>query len=248
MAEGEHRTVIFVVSFLTIFMLLVTQIPVALFANQSSEYDSDYAVNSYPSSNWDTSALGSNIITDYDNDSIGYTDQVVLTFTKIIADDTQVKVYWLYVNEWYYYHLHHVVIIPGIWEFDQWYPIRAYTKEFIESNIPAGESVSSFYVTCTDIQFITQITYDSSSYSSFNQAWNAGDMLVLCGYTSNQTSTEISMNAWTLIGNLLTFQGFHLHPDTNINFVLNAIFASGPIWICIIILIAYFMEKILPFF
>lgn len=245
---SEHGMIIFAVSFISIFVLLVGLMPSVIFAQQGYE-NKEYLTIDYPSEDWSTGSLGSTIITSSDNASITYGEYVILEFEvpegKVSG---RIQVYWVPgVSKLQYNHDHGTTYF-WIWNWTHWYPCGSFTKQYIEDHIPAGESVSSFFVSCTDLTFITQIKYDADLYSSFSEAWDNNDVQVLCGYAANTTTSDYASNAWELLGNILLFQGFELHPDTEINFALNALFASGPLWICIIITVAYFIDKLLPFF
>lgn len=88
----------------------------------------------------------------------------------------------------------------------------------------AGASTVTYRAVCGHTTYHTTFAYDEDVYSSYEDAWDNGDLFVFFGVNFDDVNT--SYNAWQVISMLLFFQ----LPD--INPIINAIIAV-PLWVCI---------------
>jgi len=91
-----------------------------------------------------------------------------------------------------------------------------------ENNYEDG--ASEFTLQCSHVNMHTWVVYDTTSYSSIAEAWEANDLSVVFAIDFEELGT--GMNAWNLIGALLFFQLPDVHPTINA-------FIAIPLW-CLI--------------
>jgi len=105
-------------------------------------------------------------------------------------------------------------------------------------NLDAVDGVAKYQARCWHFTLFTQIGYNTTTYSSVEMAWNAGNLYFFFGINFNDVGT--AFNVWNLIGMLLFFQLPDTHP------IINAIIAI-PIWVSVAYLIYVLIIKIIPF-
>lgn len=100
-------------------------------------------------------------------------------------------------------------------------------------------NVSSFEATCPHgtIYYI-HLSYNQTAYASFEEAWESGTLYCLIGLGVEDAVAKI--NAWNIVGQLLTFQLPDVHP------VLNLLIAI-PIYACIAYLAYRLILLAIPF-
>jgi len=232
---SEHGTLIFVGTFLAVFVLMISQIPSIFYAYQT------YVPEGYAGlsidDKWDIANIGKSGVKSYDNKTLlcGVPNWFALNYTGNPINDT--LLYWVWDP---YENIITIDHVPAWWNYHicNPYPLtRAYVLANEENN------VSAFYVRCTyaDIpEVYTQISFDSNTYSSLSSAWDDGTIQVWVGFLMNASATSASYDVWTLLGGILFFQSPNIEPT------LNAIIAI-PIWISIIVCIIYVLDKVMPF-
>lgn len=238
---AEHGNLIFVVTFLGVFIFLSGFIPSPFFFFLT--YDQTQYKPLVVPDKWDTSAIGEGTVLDQDMANITYPSA-----TSLSLEDEEIILFWADYypynpdlpsskDEMWLAHIH------TWWIFVFWEPTDAnpFTKAYLNS-IQDENNVSSVTVRCLkgDLQFLFQITFDNNMYSSFIDAWDNNHLEVYVAIRQADTQTQAHYDAWTLIGQLLTFQAPFIHPL--FNFII-----AVPIWISIALAIIYVLDKILPF-
>jgi len=104
--------------------------------------------------------------------------------------------------------------------------------------LDAHDYGEAYTVRCDHIYFSTVFGYNQTLYSSYLDAFTHEALDLWMGITWDQQAT--SFNAWQIVGMLLTFQA------PNIHWAINSIIAI-PIWVCIAYLAYVLIIKIIPF-
>lgn len=110
------------------------------------------------------------------------------------------------------------------------------TIENIEADIDNG--VVEYTVKCSHFSMRGFIGYNTTIYSSVEDAWDHHGLSLMLGVDWDQTDTR--MNVWNLIAMILFFQ----MPD--IHWSVNALIAL-PLWASFAYLIFVFVSKLIPF-
>jgi hypothetical protein len=103
---------------------------------------------------------------------------------------------------------------------------------------------SAFYARCSHAVVSIVYGYNSSEYSSLTDAWNSGELGYYLSYQLDFNATGV--NAWNLLGQLLTFQNPDLGIGGTAGNILNA-FIAIPLWIIVVILIILLVQSMIPF-
>jgi hypothetical protein len=232
---GEHRTLIFVGTFLAIFVLMISQIPSIFYAYQTYVPE-EYTISDVPT-RWDTANIGKAGVKSQDYKTV---DMGAATswfaLTHISTNDTLFTVDW----EAGAYSAIYIAHSHSWWQKFRMLPYEL-DKEYVLSL--EDENTSALFIRCEtgDIpEVFLQISYDNSTYDSLSLAWTAGHLEVWMGFLLNASSTKASYDVWTLLGQIMFFQAPYIEPT------LNAIIAI-PIWISIIVCIIYVLDKVMPF-
>lgn len=238
MPLNEQKTLIFVVSFLSIFFLLVNTMP-AYFVQSSSSYPSS-SIPEY----FDTTEIMS--YADYKQYNLthsGYSWQGDLGGHLIfLSGDPNDPVHGEYT----------IVIMHASWKFlvftGGWH-----TMEWINTNgISRGIGLTiselmedynenatlKYTVKCSHFKMFAYIGFNTTLYSNPQEALENDNLTVILAISIDEVSTKV--NAFELIASLLSFRMPEVHP------FINAIIAI-PIWIAIIWLVITIITKFIPF-
>lgn len=230
----EHGTIIFVVCFLGAFIFISGLIPNSLLANLTYN-EENYSDINYPDKRWDTSAIGEGNITDQDLYNITVNEIIYLHL-----GGEEVKISWpiiaLQYDSLYVYHNH----FWWIFTFAESTNLCPVSKSFLSSINEDGVSSITCFCLKGDLQFLFQVSFDNLTYADLEEAWNSGYLMLRIALRNTDTQTVAHYDAWTLIGQLLTFQAPLINP------LFNYLIAI-PLWVSIIIAIIYVLDKILPF-
>ena len=105
------------------------------------------------------------------------------------------------------------------------FPYESGTHLYVEDIEEDGSGGEAHYnAKCSHTQYKVIFAYNSTLYSSFEEAWDYHGLAVFFGVEFDQVNT--SYNAWNIVSMLLFFQLPTIHP------LINAIIAI-PLWICI---------------
>lgn len=238
---GEHKTVIFVVCFLGFFSVLIAGLPNIFYAHQNDFDSTIYTQISVPDK-WDTSAIGQGEVLSQDYRNVTAETYYTTPFylTKATTNDTTIRLFWspLDIDNLYFEHRHIFLFFIPYYVNMNPHPI---TKTQILQDFDSLTNVTSITLRCKDgdFQCLLQISFLYPTYQNMTDALNAGHIEVWLGIRASDTQTEAHYDAWTLFGQLLSFQAPHIHP------LLNAIIAI-PIWVSIGVAVIWLLEKILP--
>jgi len=112
---------------------------------------------------------------------------------------------------------------------------RIFLQE-IEEDTTGG--IAKYQVRCDHFTLFTQLAYNTTTYSSIEEAWDMGEYYAFFGINFDDVGT--SYNAFALIGMLLFFQ----LPETH--WIINA-FIAIPLWATIAYLMYVLVIKVIPF-
>lgn len=236
MAEGVSRGYVFVAVLLFTFTFLIAMAP-AQFVGETPDYDilenpdswyaEEIAIWSDVFRFYDDGVLPANSGTTLD---VGTDHDFVIYFSSI--DDVIVFQCWHQWSMW--------GIIPRSHNIEP----SPFGEDHVLDNIEPGSSpeISRFMMTCSHYTWAVRISYDDTKFDSLYNALhgigNDAEVLVFAGLTWDQEAGAI--NAWNVIGQILTFQSPDVHP------VINALIAV-PLWICIIYLAYRIVLMMIPF-
>jgi len=94
-----------------------------------------------------------------------------------------------------------------------------------------------YIIMCDHFQAKAFIGYNTTTYSTFEEAWNDAEASLMLGIGFQEVQT--SLNAWGIISMLLFFQ------MPNVHWVINALLVI-PFWICIAYLAYVLVIKVIP--
>lgn len=244
MDEDLGGKFVFVVSFLGIFIILVSTMPYQFYLTAP-----EYAQYSYPE-----------FFTKEDIEYISFMRNVTLTAESCedidFTDDAipehgergkvNFKFYccWMpslnriffkhYEWEWWIFARVH-----SMYCFNEPNRVEFLTKNHLIENWDSDYNASVIYpVSCNCIVTKVWFTDTNETRNNISQAWDEGAIHVIMGFGFDDYETSIS--SWALVGQLLTFQAPDIHP------VINAIIAI-PIWATIAYVAYILILKALPF-
>jgi len=111
----------------------------------------------------------------------------------------------------------------------------AISIDTIESDM--NEGIANYIIFCDHLQANAFFGYNTTTYSSFQEAWDYGEASIMLGIGFDQIQT--GTNAWNIISMLLFFQLPAIH------WVINALLVI-PFWICIAYLAYVLVIKVIP--
>jgi len=236
---SEIRTLIVVVSFLSCMVLLLLWLPASDFAESIIE------ARQYSSPE------------DFDiSDIMAYNQTYSITFNytmdspyHIDADDSgighdlwlQLDKYWISLDHFWYWFS-----IPVGFHDMEWYDTTrekiSYQEAYMEKlDIETLDDYiygSTFWMECKHLQLKIVFSYNTTTYSSHLEAFDAEALAMSCGVEWEIEKT--TYNAWDLIGMLLIFNMPDVHP------AINALMKI-PLWTCIAYLCYVLIIKVIPF-
>lgn len=237
--EKTGRNVVFMVTFLATFTLLISLMPSAFLIPQLKEYESF----NIPSDSWYALELGlsEGQYPIWNNGTLPYStqfDHVYLELGSLKIDcqfystlrGKEVQLSRVYTT-WWIFTWHDSLLLEG----------RFYIQRDDIFKYMRNENVSSMTMKDSKYTYHVSFAYDHSKFNSFAQAWDGTtednpELRIFIGMTANDADRLFaeSTNAWNLINQILFFQRPSIHP------ILNAIIAI-PIWISI----AYLVVRII---
>jgi len=228
---GLGRKLIFVVSFLGIFTLLVGAMPSQLYETEPEYYGRD--IPDYFEGHLQTAVNFNDTVTinlTFNGDSQNfYLNSEEFAVRSYLRSGTRTIVYQhnaklFFISNWHFMtNPNDVVFI----ELDD-------ANEFFDS----GSNGSMFDLDCMHYTVTTILSYNTTAYDDLTDAWNNNDIYCLVGWGISGTGT--STTSYGLVARLLFFQMPEIHP------VLNAIIAL-PIWTCIAYLVYRLILLAIPF-
>lgn len=191
---------------------------------------------------WSTDEIGMGAVLyqDYDNVTVSGTE-VTNTFFELAVVD-EVRVTWDFTHPDYIsiYHKHS-------WWLFTWYvkmnPVCPVSKDYLQAYMDSTDNVTSLNIRCSDgdSTMLLQVGFAGLDADSIEDAWdNVGEIGVYLCIRDVDDTQEANYDVWSLIGQILTFQTPNVSPLLNI-------FINVPIWICLLIVIVYILDKIVPF-
>lgn len=249
MPTNEQKTLIFVVTFLSSFFLLLSFMP-SQFYSQTNEEGVSYNVPEYfeavdmqnyrychnftiqCSTGWEYefNLGGKNInffVYSLDYDKFGFR-----TF-DIFIDIFGIRLTHNWKGmDWYKKGIKVSEQPLGEWS----YP--TIDIEDVDANYDNVSKVSEFTVKHDRLTIKVFLAFNTTKYSKPSEAYHNNELSILVCMGFDQAETTI--NAWTLISQLLTFKIPNVHP------LINALIAI-PIWVAIAWLVTIFILKFIPF-
>ena len=116
--------------------------------------------------------------------------------------------------------------------------------DWIELNYDDAINGSVYYTWCNHISVSTIITFNQSEYSTIKEAMLDGELGYVLSYEPNWNASSVS--AFTILGQLLTFQNPDLGIPGDAGIVFNTMVAL-PFWIMTAILILLVIQSLIPF-
>lgn len=205
-----------------------------LIASMPSQFISDPNVRqvNYPDT-WDSSSmlyiaqsynyttLGNS--TDLDFDLGGRTQNLLGSYSEALE-----------VNTTYLYHVTYSWIFFRQLEPCEWYTQEGLLINASHPNVIFWQEIDAMYnqsdspmfkAIFTDYSMYVIFEYNTTAYTTYEEAFHAGELSFWCGLQFDQTNT--SYNAWDIIALLLFFSMPDIHP------AINALIAI-PLWIVIV--------------
>jgi len=236
------KTFLFLITFLSVFGLLIGTIPAGFFPvgdEYREQQVSDYfeAIDlQYFAETWEytlnatggTDAGAGWYFIDID---IGNRD-FDLWYKK--AGNPPLKLYFVHRYTWLIFPVSHKM---------RWINYQGVNRgdELEVTEMELDTSDLRYTTECSHFNVKTFFAYNETAYSNVTDAWNGSELNMLVAIDFDQQQT--GMNAWNLIAMILFFQMPDVHP------LLNA-FIAIPIWVCIAWLTFAFIiavVKSLPF-
>lgn len=244
---GELSGLIVVVSFLSCFAIMTTFIPPQFFTYSEitlpnvPEYFEGIDIQAFAehkvlSFNETDGGLGWEFTFEWlkDIDIGGHDFDLCFTRANYTQNPSGMRVYM--VHHWYEW------IFFGHHDYMEWKnnQRRSYGTELTGSNLNSEYLSGNMEFTVSSSSFTVSAVFgfNETLYSLPTDAWNHYDLHIFVGIDFESVSTTI--NAWTLIANLLFFQMIDVHPYLN---MLLAI----PLWACIGYLVYVLILKAIPF-
>lgn len=241
MADSEHGTIIFVVSLLLIFVLILNGMTTSYFFSEQPNYLATQYPNIGTPSAYDPGSIGKAGVKSEDYENVTY-GEYSFYLTYDTTNDTELVLIWNNIpgdrDNLYLSHRH-----PWFWFFTRLVSMSPWpvTKDYVNST--QNNNASQLFARCMegDIpEVFVEISFDNTTYNNVTHAWDNGQLRFYCAFLSNATLEQAHYDVWTLLGQLLTFTMPNVHP------LINAIIAI-PIWISIILGLIYVLDKIKPF-
>jgi len=108
----------------------------------------------------------------------------------------------------------------------------------------SNDANASVFYTRTPVRSSILLEYNQTAYANWAAAWAAGQMSYTLSYEVDWNSTNI--NAWSLVGQLLTFTAPNLSMSGIGGTILNAVIAL-PVWSLIAYLVYKIVAGVIPF-
>lgn len=235
MAERLLPTLIFVVTFLSTFIFLISAMPSAfLYAGKS------YMNYTYPDY-FDKTDIEN--IAYFQNNTIDRGYSATLNFKSEI--NFKFHVYWEDLPFGNHLHFWHITWEWWVFFVEHQMDVedgdKYLTKSEAIENWDSEVNASIFYpISCNHISVKVWLTDTNSSRNDISEAWDDGSLHIGMGFGFDDITTIL--NAWDIVGRLLTFQSL----DLGVPIFLNALIAI-PIWTCIAFLVYKLILMAIPF-
>lgn len=237
--SSTATTFIFLVVFLGIFALMANSIPSGF----------------VPAQNIRETETRDDWIKGMEIGDLNFTDSGNLTkgvgggpTVNLVIGDVHVDVEWwsgppLLVGIWFW---HTWQIDPWFfWEFQE-FDDMPITLSDLEANSPHQglANVSYMVLTCPCPKtFYTYFVYNSTTYSSWSDAWDGGELELYVGMGWNDAIEQ--QNAWSLIWSILAFQAPEVFGDSAGGLLMNSLIAV-PLWAAFSITAAIILLWFIP--
>jgi len=241
MPTNEQKTLIFVVTFISCFFLLLSFMP-SYFYSQTSEGLSYKIPEYFESVDVQSFAEYKNfsLTTNYDKqDTIG--GHNIYIRVRSSANGIMIATYerwWIFTWGYDWFHWYDCQGIDRTTEdMDmlrdglKWDDLDAVYNKSDEQGL-------RWVLKNGKTQLVVYFGFNTTKYSKPSEAIGNNDLHILICISFDQVNTSI--NAWNLIGQLLTFKMPNVHP------LINALIAI-PIWVAIAWLVTIFILKFIPF-
>jgi len=108
----------------------------------------------------------------------------------------------------------------------------------------SAEANASVFYTRTPVRSSILLEYNQTAFANWQAAWNAGNISYTLSYEIDWNATGV--NAWSLVGQLLTFTAPSLSMTGIGGVILNAVIAL-PVWSLIAYLVYKIVAGLIPF-
>lgn len=200
------RTFIVCVVFLGWFAILTNDIPSIFYYGGSRQA---YIVPE----EWGAEALFYGNITTEDNGTLIYDSGGAASELELSLDYPDCNIAWFWdpgtgvnachvIRYWYFWG----ILIDSV-DIEPMPLYRSYVTSKLDGN------VSRFTMSDIAYQYYVSISFNESKWSSFDDAWNNGELLVWMGMGYSDTPSTIS--SWNIIAQLMFFQIPDIHPTVN---------------------------------
>jgi len=227
---GEHKVLIFTITFLLIFFSLISDLFLSpnniILAKQTSSPDA-YAVYQ-PPNRWQFRDLEtSNITVAYEDISLDYPERYACSAN---VSDIIDYVEWGYVlaypipNQLTIYFSHSNVV--------KYTAYRDYVISIEEDN---WSMIYLDHIT-TDYSVRLSFSYNTNFYDSLAEAWDSGHIIILIELVQI-VEHSTAFNLWSMFSQIMLFQSPSINPILDY-------FIAIPIWACIGISALYILNKL----
>ena len=234
----EHKTIIFLFTFISLFGFLISTMPSLMMSHQSGYNETEYTYVTVPD-RWDTASIGSGIVISQDMKNVTYGGLEIFTLTDNDNATQDISMEWAAAygqDLTFYRHKHMYWFVPWYHNMNP-YPIsKDYAVQYQDDNITAIQ------LTCDqgDFKCLLQISFNETAYADLEEAWDDGQLEIWLGIRDTDTQTQANFDVWTMLGAFLTLRMPNIHPW--LNFIL-----ALPIYATLGVCILYILDKILPF-
>lgn len=218
-AMAELRPIIVIGTFMAIVIILIGIIPSQMFGSQSPE------LSTIPSNTSWSSILATNDTMSYNltggDHNFGNKDFGGWHLNLFEMHDGSFKPVLLMqvADAWYFYFYNKedflwtlvnqtvISIFVNVYDPIGTWPWQQHNvlKISVLDNLTSGNgTLPIFYLKSSRATIMAYLVYNQTAYAYPSLAYNAGNMVIVLGIDFNERNTQI--NAWTVIGALLTFQ------------------------------------------
>lgn len=158
-----------------------------------------------------------------------------------VEQDDDFRISWTVLDTFQFFHQFSTWIIPR--SHQVFYLGGQLTEEDLIANIDYDENpqISRINVECSHYTWTVLFSYNGTTFATLEDALDGvggtPELYVFVGLGWDETISSI--NAWSLIGQLLTFQAPEIHPTINV-------IIAVPIWISIIYVAFRFLLWVIP--
>lgn len=122
-------------------------------------------------------------------------------------------------------------------------PYNTFFRETLSLTFDEDANASLFHSRCDHVSANVFLQFNQTKYGNITAAWDAGEIAYVLSYEYDWNQTNI--NAWTILGQLITFRS----PSLGIPGIAGSIFNTMiaiPFWVMVAILIIKLVQSMIP--